>query len=82
MQQSYVSSVTELQLLLMAFGNADREIDIQEFSEWCMREKNKQLNKRSLGLNPNLPFYKGLCDKHPEKFRYRTDGDTIFLIFR
>lgn len=47
-----------------------------------MREKNKQLNKRSLGLNPNLPFYKGLCDKHPEKFRYRTDGDTIFLIFR
>lgn len=79
-EQSYVTSVMELQLLLMSYDRKSKEVDIKDFGEWCLKEKGKQLNKKSLGLDPDIAFYKGLCQKYPEKFKYRIDGDKVFLI--
>ena len=78
---STVGTVAELQMLLLKFANGYREVNFDEFKKWCEKEERKQLNKRSLGLNPNQPFYKGLCEKHGRKFAYRREADAIYLSF-
>lgn len=72
-----VSSIVELQMLLLKFAGGDREVNFNEFNLWCNQVEKKQLSKKSLELNPNVPFCRGLSEKHGNKFSFRqTDGIT------
>lgn len=80
-EASAVRSIVELQMLLLKFSPNEREVDFGEFGEWCSQSENKQLSQSSLGLDPNLPFCKGLCNKHKRQFSYRQEGDITYLSF-
>lgn len=76
-----VSSIVELQMLLLKFADGAREVNFDEFNLWCNQVEKKQLSKKSLGLNPNVPFCRGLSEKHGNKFSFRQADGVTYLIF-
>lgn len=76
-----VSSIVELQMLLLKFADGAREVNFDEFNLWCNQVEKKQLSKKSLGLSPNVPFCRGLSEKHGNKFSFRQADGITYLRF-
>lgn len=76
-----VCSIVELQMLLLKFAGKAREVNFEEFNLWCNQIEKKQLSKKNLGLNPNIPFCRGLSEKHGDKFSFRQAGGVTYLKF-
>lgn len=68
-------------MLLLKFAGGAREVNFDEFNLWCNQVEKKQLSKRGLGLNPSVPFCKGLSEKHGNKFSFRQADGITYLRF-
>lgn len=79
--EQYVSSIVELQMLLMKYAPGERYVCWTDFNAWC-NQQGKQLNKKRLGLNPDKPFYAGLCEKHPTQFSHSISDGSVYLTFK
>ncbi len=67
-QPTDITESKELIELFCEYANDNSEVKFEDFRNWCMQKKKKQLSRKGLGIPKKQNLCKGIADKYKETF--------------